>query len=260
MTENTLEESQNSSSGESAQFEYENNDGSIEETNANRTSSDLCEENTSQSDSEIKFGSNPNSKYLESSKKQGCKNTSEHDNENALKTKTTKSMQCTMGSAVKVVKAHNITSPKVGQGTKAKNSAYNNKTLFTPVGGHAHTIEHDEDLLEIDVDPDQDDLDRDNTPPAKRRKAINKGKNNKTPKTLKTTGIIKTPKKQKLSVAGRIMQTATPISDTLHVIQQPLTFTDTEQAQRDLEVAQQMVLHSQREVELAKKRLMAQQA
>ena len=131
------------------------------------------------------------------------------------------------------------------------------------VRDHNHNRQGDNEGDEVDiaVDPNEDDLDLDTAgrhhPGGARPKSIQKRKTNanKTPKL--------TPKKQKVSVARRLANQNTPMSTPSCL--KPLLFndesfeTERRKADRENQAAQQMLIHTQREAELAKTRREAEE-
>ena len=135
-----------------------------------------------------------------------------------------------------------------------------------------------DDAFTFAVDPDEDDLDFDNvnnTNNATRGANLTGTIKEKTSNTAKTpkknssnvTKVGKTPNKtpkKKLTVTAKLLHMATPINtprtEPVPLYNQERLFLEREKASRDVEAAKQMLLHSQREAELAKKRLQEQEA
>ena len=129
-----------------------------------------------------------------------------------------------------------------------------------------------DELLEIGVNPGDDDLDQDTEmiPQGKNSKNNPKGARPKSPakRTHKTkTPKKETPKKQKLSVASRLSssvnanrQKQSNSSINVSLFNDASFNAENRRAERDREAAEQMLIHSQREAELARKRREAQEA
>ena len=132
-----------------------------------------------------------------------------------------------------------------------------------------HEAETEQDDLQLQVDSEEDDIDDDDTnskSPSKKTKAPNKTPN-KTPAKIKGASktpkkvVNKTPSKKRLSVAGRLTMLPTPTitHNTPYLFNDESFQIENRRAERDREAAEQMLLHSQREAELAKIRLQAEE-
>ena len=186
----------------------------------------------------------------------------------------------TPGKASTTNKNTNLNSPAETP-RRSKKSRKQTTMEATPGGSNEH-----QDKLELGVNPEEDDLDEDKTPQGKRQnidheqltkgarpKSIIKRKNSRHTEAKPTTSTTITPKKQKLSVAKRLASLNTPTNilhipinnKNTHLTTTGLIYDDEsfqierQRAERDRIAAEQMLLHSQREAELAKQRLEAEE-
>ena len=167
---------------------------------------------------------------------------------------------------------HNDEPNALKRGAKQKRNA-NQAKSNTPVRKRVNVklafvdqkpVESNEDTLDIEVNSDDDDFSHDGevgkTPHKTNTKTL--GKVVKSPSKRKNDNTKNSPKKPRTTVASRLTAMTPPAPTTNYpalLYNDSLFQAETERADREREAARQMLLHTQREAELAKKRLVAEE-